>query len=192
MVLLDRSTSMRQHGEEAVSGCIDAVTRGPARHAVVMFFTERPFLAYEGPSGAAAGDAVAKAAISTPCKGQTAYYDSVVCAVAKVERRRPGDSVVLVVATDGADNASKIVTAEACSKVLKRVQEVSGWEVRFLGIAHRHGAGRRELTRSARISGVIQPPTFCQSPRTVHETICGLSRGLARRRTTNDHTQTIG
>ena len=192
MVLLDRSTSMRRHGEKAVSGCVDAVTRGPTRHVVVILFTERPFLAYEGPSGAAAGDAVTQAAISTPCKGQTAYYDSVVCAVTKMKKRRPDDSVVLVVATDGVDNASKITTAEVCANALKRVQEVSGWEVRFVGIDHPYGAGRRELARSAQMSGVLQPPIFCTSP-SVRETICGLGcGGLTHRHTTTDHTRTMG
>lgn len=68
-------------------------------------------------------------------QGGTALYDAIGTTInqqlARISRERWGDSVILVIVTDGGENASRMYSHDAAKALIKTVQNI-GWRVVFL------------------------------------------------------------
>jgi hypothetical protein len=139
-VLLDRSGSMQSLWVEALSS-VNAYAKGLADksdgHSVDSHITLAVFDGQEG----LAFDVLRKRqpalhwekvtdAEATP-RGMTPLLDALGRIVALAETDNP-DKAVIVVMTDGQENASREVTREGAKAALDRVK-AKGWEVVFLG-----------------------------------------------------------
>lgn len=139
-ILLDRSGSMQSLWTEALSSVnayakeLDNKTEGDAVDAKVTFavFDEQAGLQF---------DVLRKAVPAlhwenitdreTTPRGMTPLLDAIGRLVALAETDNP-DRAIIVVMTDGMENASKEVTRDGAKAALDRVKQ-KGWEVVFLG-----------------------------------------------------------
>ena len=69
--------------------------------------------------------------------GSTALYDAIGNTVAQVERQQQaGDKVLVVVVTDGAENASRSFSKDQIAALIKRKDEVDDWTFVYMGSDH--------------------------------------------------------
>lgn len=100
-------------------------------------------------------------------RGWTALYDGTARAInlvgarlkAKPDEKRPGCVVVMVI-TDGAENASKETTADALKKLIAEQQDKYGWRFMYLGadlntIAHAAQIGIQASAQYSANSGGV-------------------------------------
>ena len=139
-ILLDRSGSMQSLWSEALSS-VNAYAKelankkdGPAvdSHITLAVFDEQAGLQFDvlrRKQPALHWETVTDAD-ATP-RGMTPLLDSLVRMIALAEADKP-DKAVIVVMTDGQENASKEVTRDGVKAALDRVK-AKGWEVIFLG-----------------------------------------------------------
>jgi len=85
--------------------------------------------------------------------GSTALLDTVGDAVTAIRERKPSTGGLLVIITDGMENASKRYTYESVKLMLKGLKE-SGWETRYIGadLADFADAERMGIQREHRMS----------------------------------------
>ncbi len=141
-VLLDRTGSMGGIWDEAlgsVNAYVDALTKpvdgaapDPGEKVTVAVFDHHSVLHF---------DVIRKGVLlpdwkkvtnadATP-RGMTPLFDALARTVALAEADNPGRAVIVVM-TDGAENASKEVTKDGAKAALDRAR-ARGWEVVFLG-----------------------------------------------------------
>ncbi|MDP2662081.1 MAG: VWA domain-containing protein [Dehalococcoidia bacterium] len=66
--------------------------------------------------------------------GMTPLHDSIAWVIEKVEAaKRPRDTALVVIQTDGYENCSKEYTREAVAALIKKKQDKDGWQFVFLG-----------------------------------------------------------
>lgn len=139
-ILLDRSGSMQSLWEEALSS-VNAYAKelankkdGPSvdSHVTLAVFDDQAGLQFDvlrRKQPALHWDVVTDKD-ATP-RGMTPLLDALVRIIALAEADQP-DKAVIVVMTDGQENASKEVTRDGVKAALDRVK-AKGWEVIFLG-----------------------------------------------------------
>lgn len=141
-ILLDRTGSMGGIWDEALSSVnayVDALTKpedgaapDPGEKVTVAVFDHHSVLQF---------DVIRKGVLlpdwkkvtnadATP-RGMTPLFDALARTVALAEADNPGRAVIVVM-TDGAENASKEVTKDGAKAALDRAR-ARGWEVVFLG-----------------------------------------------------------
>ena len=139
-ILLDRSGSMQSLWTEALSS-VNAYAKelankkdGPAvdSHITLAVFDEQAGLQFDvlrRKQPALHWDPVTDADASP--RGMTPLLDALIRIIALADADKP-DKAVIVVMTDGQENASKEVTRDGVKSALERVK-AKGWEVVFLG-----------------------------------------------------------
>jgi hypothetical protein len=139
-ILLDRSGSMESLWKEALSS-VNAYAKelsnkkdGPAvdSHITLAVFDEQAGLQFDvlrRKQLATSWETVTDKD-ATP-RGMTPLLDSLIRIIALADADKP-DKAVIVVMTDGMENASREVTREGVKAALDRVK-AKGWEVIFLG-----------------------------------------------------------
>jgi len=139
--VLDRSGSMQSQLEAAISGFNDFLREqrsapGEARFTLVLFDDQ-----YEVPCNAIPiAEAVELDTSTFVPRGSTALLDAVGRTIddlggrlaATAEESRPGQ-VILVILTDGLENASEKYTWKDISKKIKHQRDTYRWEFLFLG-----------------------------------------------------------
>lgn len=139
-ILLDRSGSMQSLWVEALSSVnafakeLANKTDGPAvdSHVTLAVFDSQEGLQFDvlrKKQPALHWDAVTDRDASP--RGMTPLLDAMVRIIALAEADKP-DKAVIVVMTDGQENASREVTRDGVKAALDRVK-AKGWEVVFLG-----------------------------------------------------------
>ncbi|HOY79949.1 MAG TPA: vWA domain-containing protein [Hyphomonadaceae bacterium] len=139
-ILLDRSGSMESLWKEALSS-VNAYAKelankkdGPAvdSHITLAVFDEQAGLQFDVLRRKQLATSWEKVtdADATP-RGMTPLLDSLIRIIALADADKP-DKAVIVVMTDGMENASKEVTRDGVKAALDRVK-AKGWEVIFLG-----------------------------------------------------------
>ena len=142
VLVLDRSGSMAEGGkateaEKGVRALVDEQKALPGRLEVtVARFDDK----YELVAASQVPDALHANDLSIEPRGMTALYDAVGRTVASVgtelatrpDGERPGRVIVLV-ATDGLENASREFTADRLRKVIDEQTASYGWEFMFMG-----------------------------------------------------------
>ena len=139
-ILLDRSGSMQSLWVEALSSVnayakeLAKKTDGPApdSHITLAVFDEQAGLRFDvlrRKQPALHWETVTDADASP--RGMTPLLDALVRIIALADADKP-DKAVIVVMTDGQENASKEVTRDGVKAALERVK-AKGWEVVFLG-----------------------------------------------------------
>lgn len=136
-ILLDRTGSMQSIWDEAlgsVNAYVKALTDGPKADAHV---TLAVFDAHEGLKFDVLRAGVPAAtwkdvtnAEATP-RGMTPLFDAIGAIVALAEKDAP-DRAILVIMTDGQENASREMKKDDVKAALDRVEK-RGWQVVFLG-----------------------------------------------------------
>ena len=154
-ILLDRSGSMQSLWVEALSS-VNAYAKelankkdGPTvdSHITLAVFDEQAGLQFDvlrRKQPALHWETVTDADASP--RGMTPLLDSLIRIIALADADKP-DKAVIVVMTDGQENASKEVTRDGVKAALERVK-AKGWEVVFLGanfdnVADASSVGRR-------------------------------------------------
>ena len=136
-ILLDRSGSMQSIWDEAlgsVNADVKALTEGPKADAHVTFavFDSHEALQFDV---LRAGVPAATWTNVTPAdaapRGMTPLFDAIGRMVALADKDAP-DRAILVIMTDGAENASKEMKKDDVKAALDRIEK-RGWQVVFLG-----------------------------------------------------------
>ncbi len=136
-VLLDRTGSMQSIWDEALSS-VNAYARGLAAdgaadaHVTLAVFDAQNGLQYDVLRDAvpAATWTDVTSAEATP-RGMTPLYDAIGRTIARAEALAP-DRAMIVVMTDGQENASRELKKQDVKAALDRVEK-KGWQVIFLG-----------------------------------------------------------
>lgn len=141
-ILLDRTGSMSPIWDEAL-GSVNAYADGLAHPAggapsgandriTLAVFDHHSGLQFDVLRGSVAASAWKSVTSSEASpRGMTPLFDAIARIVAMAEADDP-ERAVLVIMTDGEENASREVTKEGVKAALDRVQ-AKGWEVVFLG-----------------------------------------------------------
>lgn len=176
-ILLDRTGSMSPIWEEAL-GSVNAYAEGlfapeggPAGSAgdqiTLAVFDYQAGLQFDILRKAAtAGDWKPVTSQEASPRGMTPLLDSIARMVALAEADNP-QKAILVIMTDGAENASREVTKEGVKASLQRV-EAKGWEVVFLGAEFAKFADADDI-------GVGQAKRMAMSKDGLHESMRNLA-----------------
>ena len=135
LFVLDRSGSMQSIREEAIGGFNRFLTEqkalpGECSFSLMLFddkiedpYVDRPI-----------ADIPLLDTNTFVPRGMTALYDAVGQMVTRYETNNiPGTKTILVILTDGEENASKEYNKGTVSSKIKRVEDEYGWETLFLG-----------------------------------------------------------
>ena len=149
-LVIDHSTSMREKLPEVIAAARTFVqTSNPEDRMFVVNFNEKVTLGLRAGAGwSNRAEDLEQAISGTPAEGMTALYDAVAVAL---DRLRAGDGKkVLIVISDGGDNASRHTLAEAL-----KMAEASAAMVYTIGIFGEHDEDRNPdvLRRLARVTG---------------------------------------
>jgi len=175
-ILLDRSGSMQSLWVEALSS-VNAFAKelankkdGPAvdSHITLAVFDSQETLQFDTlrrKQAALHWENVTDKEASP--RGMTPLLDAMVRLIALAEGDNP-DKAVIVVMTDGQENASREVTREGVKAALDRVK-AKGWEIVFLG------ANFDNITDSDSV-GVVRSKQMAMSAGTMNESMSRLAR----------------
>lgn len=127
-LLVDNSGSMRSKRAAVASAALDLVkASNPGDETFVINFSDQAYLDQEFTSDLGLlQNALAHLSLS----GGTALYDTIVTAADKMERKAAHPRRVLIVITDGEDNASRLSLDEA----IHRVQDMQGPVIYSIGL----------------------------------------------------------
>ncbi len=136
VVLLDRSGSM-QHGKDDHEGGLKSFVEdqqqlpGDVRFTLIQFDTVQPCeILYDGVAIAEAKD------LKLIPRGGTPLLDAVGLSIAHVaERLKDGrpDQVVVMIITDGQENASREYRREQIQQMIREYETTRGWKFLYLG-----------------------------------------------------------
>ncbi len=135
-VIMDRSGSMQAMQKEAVESfnrflASQQEASGKAKFSLVQF----NHVVESHCSGISLGDVRPLDHESYVPGGRTALLDAVGCTIAKTKKRLAGKNkwqVVVVVITDGMENASREYSGKEIKKLIKKCEEKLGWKFIFL------------------------------------------------------------
>lgn len=160
-IVLDRSGSMesiRADMEGGLWAMIEEQKKGPGRCRVSLYrFDDSLEVAFEG----VPIENVTTEHCRLVPRGSTALNDAVVKSLAKIEERVKGeaiapDLVVVVVITDGGENASREATTESARQVIKRAEAEFGWHFTFLSCDAAGFADGQRMTVGTRAAGAVR------------------------------------
>jgi VWFA-related protein len=127
-LLVDDSGSMSTKRAAVVSAALDLVkASNPQDETLVIDFSDQAYLDQDFTSDL---DTLQRGLSHLSLSGGTALYDTVVTAADKMERSATRPRKVLIVITDGDDNASKLTLDDA----IHRVQDIQGPIIYSVGL----------------------------------------------------------
>jgi VWFA-related protein len=136
-LLVDDSGSMRSKQAAVASAALDLVkASNPRDETFVINFSDQAYLDQDFTSDL---DKLQNGLAHLSQLGGTALYDTVVTSADKMERTAARPRKVLIVITDGDDNASKLTLDDA----IHRVQDLQGPTVYSIGLLFGDGKSRR-------------------------------------------------
>jgi Ca-activated chloride channel family protein len=142
-LLIDNSGSMRAKHDAVVSAALDLVkASNPEDETFVVNFSDQAYLNQDFTSDL---DKLRSSLTQLSLSGGTAIYDTVVTSANKLEKTSTRPRRVLIVVTDGEDNASKLSLEDA----IRRVQGMQGPVIYSIGLLFDGENSGRE-TRHAR------------------------------------------
>jgi Ca-activated chloride channel family protein len=129
-ILVDNSGSMRDKRDAVDSAALHLVRESnPADTAFVVNFNDKAFL----DQGFTSNISYLEAGLSHyDTRGTTAIYDAVVASADELSRHGKSGKPVLLVITDGEDNASRLTLEQA----VRRVQQLNGPVVYTIGLLY--------------------------------------------------------
>jgi Ca-activated chloride channel homolog len=140
-ILVDNSGSMRDKRDAVDAAALDLV-RGsnPQDTAFVVNFNEKAYL----DQGLTSNISYLERGLSHyDARGETAIYDAVAASADELSHHAKWPKQVLLIITDGEDNASRLSLAEA----VRRVQQLNGPVVYTIGLLY-DGDSRQEAERA--------------------------------------------
>jgi Ca-activated chloride channel homolog len=151
-LLVDDSGSMRTKRAAVAAAALDLVkASNPQDETFVINFSDQAYLDQDFTSDL---DKLENALSHQSLSGGTALYDTVVGAADKMERSATRPRRVLIVITDGDDNASKLSVEDA----IHRVQDMQGPIIYSIGVlfgGDRSRHAKRDLQALSRETGGI-------------------------------------
>jgi VWFA-related protein len=139
-LIVDNSGSMRTKRNAVASAALDLVrASNPQDETLVINFSDQAYLDQDFTSDL---DKLQQGLAHLNLSGGTALYDTVVTAADKMERSAKRPRKVLIVITDGDDNASKLTLDDA----IHRVQDMQGPIIYSIGLLF-DGNGSRHAKR---------------------------------------------
>jgi Ca-activated chloride channel family protein len=163
-LLVDNSGSMRTKRASIASAALDLIkASNPGDETFVINFSDQAYLDQDFTSDLGKlQDGLAHLSLS----GGTALYDTVVTASDKMERTAKRPRKVLIIITDGEDNASQLTLDNA----VRRVQDMQGPIIYSIGLlfsGNNSGGDRRRARRalqtlSSETGGIAFFPTSLQ------------------------------
>jgi len=162
-ILVDNSGSMRDK-RGAVSHAVMELLRdsNPKDAAFVVNFSDRAYLDQGFTSNFALLD---RALARFDSQGTTALYDAVAASADELSKHGPESKQVLLIVTDGADNASRLDLRDAIS----RVQGLSGPVVYSIGLLYDTNEAEAARTKDALESMSMQTGGVAYFPRSLAE-----------------------
>ncbi len=135
-LLVDNSGSMNTKRAAVASAALDLVKASNSQdETFVINFSDQAFLDQDFTSDL---DKLQNGLSHLSVSGGTALYDTVVTAADKMERSATRPRKVLIVITDGDDNASKLTLGDA----IRRVQDMQGPIIYSIGLTFGGGESR--------------------------------------------------
>jgi len=141
-LLVDNSGSMRPKKEAVTAAALDLIkASNPQDETFVMNFSDRVYLDQDFTSDL---DKLQNGLAHANSNGGTALYDTIVTAADKMQRSATRARHVLIVITDGEDNASK----ETLENAVHSVQDMQSPIVYSIGLLFNGESGRGETHRA--------------------------------------------
>jgi Ca-activated chloride channel homolog len=129
-ILVDNSGSMRDKRAAVNDAALDLIRHSnPRDSAFVVNFSEKAYLDQGFTSNISD---LEKGLSHYDARGMTAMYDAVAAAADELSRHAKGTKQVLLIITDGADNASRLTL----DKAVRRVQQLGGPVVFSIGLLY--------------------------------------------------------
>jgi Ca-activated chloride channel homolog len=162
-ILIDNSGSMRDK-RAAVNSAVVGLLRdsNPRDAAFVVNFSDRAYLDQGFTSNFAL---LSRALDRFDSRGTTALYDAVAASADELSKHGPESKQVLLIVTDGADNASRLDLRQAIS----RVQGLSGPVVYAIGLLYDANPSEAARTRDALQAMSTQTGGVAYFPRSLAE-----------------------
>lgn len=170
-LVIDNSGSMYQKRPAVNRAALDLVeASNPDDQAFVVNFSDEAFLDQDFTSSIAK---LRQGLSHIASRGGTALYDAVAASADHLVEDGKRPKQVLVVITDGDDNASTLTLEQA----IRRVQELSGPEIYTIGLLYGHDLTREQKRHAKRALELLSNETggiafFPRSLKQVNE-ICG-------------------
>ena len=127
-IVIDNSGSMREKREKVNQGVLNLIrASGPNDETFVVNFSQDSYLDQDFTSNV---DLLQQALQKVSAQGSTALYDAIVAAAVHLKNNTLVERKVLLVITDGRDNASQ----ETLQEAMRRLQQVNGPTLYAIGL----------------------------------------------------------
>ncbi len=152
-MLIDNSGSMRDKRQAVNTAALDLVrASNPQDEAFVVNFSDEAFIDQDFTSDVGKlRDGLAH----IDSKGGTALYDAVVASADQLARGAKRPKQVLLIVTDGEDNASSL----SLEQTIRRIQDLQGPVVYSIGLLFGEEGGGREAHRAKRALQLLSSET---------------------------------
>jgi VWFA-related protein len=152
-ILVDNSGSMRDKRAAVNAAALDLVkASNPDDEAFIVNFSDEAFIDQDFTSDI---NKLREGLAHVDSKGGTALYDAVVASADQMAKNAKRAKQVLLIITDGEDNAS-VLTLE---KTIRRVQDLQGPVVYSIGLLFGEDVGGRESHRAKRALQMLSAET---------------------------------
>lgn len=152
-ILVDNSGSMRDKRAAVNSAAVDLVkASNPQDEAFIVNFSDEAFIDQDFTSDL---NKLREGLSHIDSKGGTALYDAVVASADQLARGAKRSKQVLLIITDGEDNASSLTLEQT----IRRVQQLQGPVVYTIGLLFGDGTGGRESRRAQRALRLLSDET---------------------------------
>jgi VWFA-related protein len=152
-ILVDNSGSMRDKRAAVNSAALDLVkASNPQDEAFIVNFSDEAFIDQDFTSDLTK---LREGLSHIDSKGGTALYDAVVASADQLAKGAKRPKQVLLIITDGEDNASSLTLEQT----IRRVQQLQGPVVYAIGLLFGEGTGGRESRRAQRALRLLSDET---------------------------------
>ncbi|MFT4111680.1 VWA domain-containing protein [Silvibacterium sp.] len=152
-ILVDNSGSMRDKRAAVNNAALDLVkASNPEDEAFIVNFSDEAFIDQDFTSNL---DKLREGLSHIDSKGGTALYDAVVASADQMAKSAKRSKQVLLVITDGEDNASSLTIEQT----IRRVQQLQGPIVYSIGLLFGEDSGGRESKRARRALQLLSDDT---------------------------------
>ena len=152
-ILIDNSGSMRDKRSAVNEAALDLVrASNPDDEAFVVNFSDEAYLDQDFTSSIAQ---LRQGLSHISARGGTALYDAVVASADHLAKHAHHPKQVLLIVTDGEDNASSL----DLEQTIRRVQDLQGPEIYSIGLLFGNDAGRAESRRARKALELLSDET---------------------------------
>jgi VWFA-related protein len=152
-ILVDNSGSMREKRQAVNSSALDLVkASNPQDEAFIVNFSDEAFIDQDFTSDI---NKLREGLAHVDSKGGTALYDAVVASADQLSKYAKRPKQVLLIITDGEDNASSL----SLEQTIQRIQALQGPVVYSIGLLFRDEGGGREAHRAKRALEMLSRET---------------------------------